>query len=745
MRLTIQNTVASRAIMDRFPRKNKICFSRFFSLQAQPHQRLSRRIKPTPKILANEELRQGFEIQNNARLSNSSEHLDNELDRSPKQKSPPGTPPSLSSSSSTASASAPLAHDSNIKLPSSIASTSASTSTAALQSSDTNRNGNNSQGSGENRRRKSNTPPKRQSSNSNDAAPQYEVIRPPVRRPCPDPEKFLHEIKLAKINLHRSPELNSKLNVKQKKRLIKLKERHFQKLGLQRVSKVQRSSGSGSGIVGTAGSSSENESDDNEDFVPTQKISNVGRPSVTLRMRGQKDIVIYNKHITKATKPTIRSDQKSSSIKKPSSSSSSSAISISQANATASAITSLPSAIIDQLDRRSKELITRNPEISLISSTKHKAGSSAAGSSARSRLSYQQQQQHSSLDLNHHQITSEVTLSIRKEAIDSNVCLCNKVSKFYTRKTDETYCSAVDQIEDQKVGCGNEVEGELLNLLRPSVRVSYMLLCESHKKRLVSHNCCASCGVFLTQGTFMLCAKNHFFHRDCATKLILNAPFDPQNPEYTCPTLVLKCPHCNCDAPERETIVTMRCGSVPIFTTSQKKLTKPAKMSIGPHSYRAIKSREELHLLEIEHLIPESVLALLTRAQNRFPFTRQGSPHSNKDVFTAVTKDDVDRMAEIVASGFDISTPIKEFYNGTCLHLVSNFGSIRMTQLILSRVASIDFLNLLDQNLRTAIMCAIFGNKNDILKLLVQCGADVTVKVGGHFEQFLNGEKSENS
>lgn len=227
----------------------------------------------------------------------------------------------------------------------------------------------------------------------------------------------------------------------------------------------------------------------------------------------------------------------------------------------------------------------------------------------------------------------------------------------------------------------------------------------------------------------MLCAKNHFFHRDCATKLILNAPFDPQNPTYTCPTLVLKCPHCNCDAPERETIVTMRCGSVPIFTTSQKKLTKPAKMSIGPHSYRAIKSREELHLLEIEHLIPESVLALLTRAQNRFPFTRQGSAHSNKDVFTAVTKDDVDRMAEIIASGFDISTPIKEFYNGTCLHLVSNFGSIRMTQLILSRVASIDFLNLLDQNLRTAIMCAIFGNKNDILKLLVQCGADVTVKV----------------
>lgn len=529
-------------------------------------------------------------------------------------------------------------------------------------------------------RRKSNTPPKRQSSNSNDL-PAYEIVRP-IRLPCPDPEKFLNEIKLAKINLHRSPELDKKLNSKQKKRLIKLKEKHFQKLGLQRVSKSH----------GNKDSSSDEaiESDDFEDFIPTQKI-NVGRPSVTLRMRGQKDIVIYNKPIAKPKSVQDKAIKKSITQK-------------------------VPAALIDQLDRHSKELITRNPEISLISSTKHKAGGSSQ-SAVRKPASLQ----------HHHQITSEVTLSIRKEA-DSNICLCNKVSKFYTRKTDETYCSAVDQIEDQKVGCGNEVEGELLNLLRPSVRVSYMLLCESHKKRLFSHNCCASCGVFLTQGTFMLCAKNHFFHRDCATKLILNAPFDHQNPDFTCPTLVLKCPHCGIDAPERETIVTMRCGSVPIFTTSQKKLTKPAKMSIGPHSYRTIRSREDVSLLEIERLMPEAVVSLLARAQNRFPFTR-GNSHSNKDVFNAITKDDIDRMAEIIASGFDISTPIKEFYNGTCLHLVSNFGSVKMTYLILNRVASIDFLNLLDQNLRTAIMCAICGNKNDILKLLVQCGADVTIKV----------------
>lgn len=82
-----------------------------------------------------------------------------------------------------------------------------------------------------------------------------------------------------------------------------------------------------------------------------------------------------------------------------------------------------------------------------------------------------------------------------------------------------------------------------------------------------------------------------------------------------------------------------------------------------------------------------------------------------------------------IASGFDITTPIKEFHNGTCLHLVSNFGSITMAHLIMSRVSSIDFFNLLDKELRTAIMCAIIGGKNDILKLLMQCGADLSIKV----------------
>lgn len=525
-------------------------------------------------------------------------------------------------------------------------------------------------------------------------------------RHCPEPDEFLRDIKLVKLKSKwlkgQSPELDKRLNFKQKKRLSKLKERHFHKLGLQRVSKS---------CSGQESDDPMTESDDNEEFVPPQKV-NVGRPSVTLRVRGPRELG-YEVASSSAAQARRVAGQEAPGEQPRTSGS------------------RLSSTLIDQLDHHSKELIARNPEISLISSTKHKTivdfGKSTPA--AASASTGQRTAGGNAGDGNHHlhQITSEVTLSIRKEP-DTNICLCTKTSKYYTRKTNETYCSAVDQIEDQKVGCDHEVDGELLNLLRPSVRVSYMLLCESHRKRLMAHNCCAACGVFCTQGAFVLCAKNHFFHRDCATKMILNTPFDPQNPQFVPPTLVLKCPHCGIDAPERETLVAMRCGSVPIFTTSQRKSTKSAKMSAGAHSYRLLKPREEWALTEIERLMPDSVINLLGRTQNRFPFSR-GNAYSSADVVSAITNDDLDRMAEIIASGYDITTPIKEFFHGTCLHLTAHFGSLRMAYLIMNRMTTIDFFNLMDHSMRTAVMCAIQGNKLDILKVLVQCGADITLKV----------------
>lgn len=56
-----------------------------------------------------------------------------------------------------------------------------------------------------------------------------------------------------------------------------------------------------------------------------------------------------------------------------------------------------------------------------------------------------------------------------------------------------------------------------------------------------------------------------------------------------------------------------------------------------------------------------------------------------------------------------------------------------MAYLILSRVTSAKFIDRLDKELRSAIMCAVVGGKNDILKLLIQCGANITLKVYDFF------------
>lgn len=137
----------------------------------------------------------------------------------------------------------------------------------------------------------------------------------------------------------------------------------------------------------------------------------------------------------------------------------------------------------------------------------------------------------------------------------------------------------------------------------------------------------------------------------------------------------------------------------------------------------------------IDNLIPESVQNVRDRYRQRGSkvgvggqLNRSGSDSSeftSHEFFFAVNNDDIEKVAEIIASGFDVSAPYKEFHHGTCLHLIAHFGSLNMMYLILSRVASVDFINAQDKELRTAAMCAVVGQKHEILRLLVQCGADV--------------------
>ncbi|KAL1255010.1 hypothetical protein QQF64_013071 [Cirrhinus molitorella] len=76
-------------------------------------------------------------------------------------------------------------------------------------------------------------------------------------------------------------------------------------------------------------------------------------------------------------------------------------------------------------------------------------------------------------------------------------------------------CMAIESINGELVGCTNViVKGETM---RPSSRVSLMVLCETHRSHMVKHHCCPGCGYFCLSGTFLECCPDvhiaHRFHR----------------------------------------------------------------------------------------------------------------------------------------------------------------------------------------------------------------------------------------
>lgn len=147
------------------------------------------------------------------------------------------------------------------------------------------------------------------------------------------------------------------------------------------------------------------------------------------------------------------------------------------------------------------------------------------------------------------------------------ICLCQKDSRYFTTKTQSRmYCTAVDDIDGQLIGCHNELVGSLQNLLRPSTSASYQLLCTLHQRRLYHHGCCATCGIFCTQGNFIICTNQHLFHRDCAEKFIINTK---EKSSPIIPKLVLKCPHCSLESIIREYEVRLQKSPIVEIVTSR--------------------------------------------------------------------------------------------------------------------------------------------------------------------------------
>lgn len=159
-----------------------------------------------------------------------------------------------------------------------------------------------------------------------------------------------------------------------------------------------------------------------------------------------------------------------------------------------------------------------------------------------------------------------------------------------------------------------------------------------------------------------------------------------------------------------------------------------------------------LNVINFEQLIPESVMNVVLRGRMVSSSGRVTTEFNSRDMFYAVQNDDLERVAEILgelwrdllltkgnfmqcasllkAADYNVVTRMREFLNGTCLHLVAHSGTLQMAYLLLCKGASSqNFVNIVDSELKTALMCAVMNEKCDMLNLFLQCGADVAIKV----------------
>lgn len=59
------------------------------------------------------------------------------------------------------------------------------------------------------------------------------------------------------------------------------------------------------------------------------------------------------------------------------------------------------------------------------------------------------------------------------------------------------YCQAVDSVGGKLVGCC--LIANRKKFYRPSKKIPFMILCDSHRDRIRKHFCCPGCGLFCTQ------------------------------------------------------------------------------------------------------------------------------------------------------------------------------------------------------------------------------------------------------
>uniref|UniRef100_A0A6I8R2X4 Euchromatic histone-lysine N-methyltransferase 2 n=1 Tax=Xenopus tropicalis TaxID=8364 RepID=A0A6I8R2X4_XENTR len=275
------------------------------------------------------------------------------------------------------------------------------------------------------------------------------------------------------------------------------------------------------------------------------------------------------------------------------------------------------------------------------------------------------------------------------------LCSCRMEAPSVDRVCEQAnnMCMATESVDGELSGCNVTITKR--ETMRPSSRVPLMVLCESHRARMVKHHCCPGCGYFCTTGTFLECHPdfriNHRFHKACVSPL----------------NGIIFCPHCGEDASEAEQITIAKADTpVPIPAP-------PHHDGGGPG--RADTTQPSLLQGRNCHSLTES---LLQQKRDR----RKKIRYNSRQLYLSVKQGELQKVLLMLMDNQDSNFLNDQQLKRSPLHAAAQRGSLELCHILVQAGASI---NSTDKVLRTPLLEAVVNNHIDIAKYLVQCGACV--------------------
>uniref|UniRef100_A0A671S7H1 Histone-lysine N-methyltransferase EHMT1-like n=1 Tax=Sinocyclocheilus anshuiensis TaxID=1608454 RepID=A0A671S7H1_9TELE len=284
----------------------------------------------------------------------------------------------------------------------------------------------------------------------------------------------------------------------------------------------------------------------------------------------------------------------------------------------------------------------------------------------------------------------------------------------------EGKCMAVESVDGkvEHVSCFKTSVILKQQMMRPSLRIPLLVLCEDHRAGMVKHQSCPGCGFFCRAGTFMECQPDgnisHRFHRSCAS-LIRGQVY---------------CPHCGEDASHAKE-VTIPKPDCAVPTAAVAKLDSvtvggvidPAKESLES-VLNALedgneKRKTSLHCAaeeghkEICHILVQAGANLdMCDAEQRTP------------LMYACENNHLETVKYLLKAG--ASTGHKDMRGSTCLHLAARGGHTGVLQYLVS-MPSID-VNCKDDGGWAPLTWATENMNLEQVKMLISAGADVQIR-----------------